>query len=433
MSKYEKSSNTYHKANVALGITAVGLVAAFPFQTQFWGGLITSGCSAGLVGGLADWFAVTALFRKPLGIRPGRIIRTEIIPRNRERIFQELTHMVQDELLSQEALTQKLADLDYMRLFANLTDAEGLAKLEPSIQALVSSFFESINQLGEVPFLSISKATSEDKVQAQDQEQEQNQEQNRERNQELERKTLKYALSQILREVYKLSLANGTVEKILEALVQELNLWIQSPEMHRTLQKWIDDALDAYVSENSSRKIVQMFLPESSTLASKLQMQIVNELAGGQAVGSAMGWLAEFVDGPHFDELIDHFLPKVLEKGKKSMLSLIQPGMNQTESAQKLTLFLLHSVEKLRLELEENAEKRVAFNRQVQTFLSQAVAELHDRIGRFVRDGLEKYSNEMLVSLIEDKAGDDLQMIRINGSVVGGLAGMLFYLVNFLF
>lgn len=400
MSKCIKSSNTYRKANWALGVTAMGLVAAFPFQTQFWGGLVTSGCSAGLVGGLADWFAVTALFRKPLGIRPGRVFRTEIIPHNRERIFQELTHMVQDELLSQEALTQKLAGLDFTVLFERLTDSQGLAKLEPSVQTLATCLLESMNPLEEESVLSSGQG-----------------------------KALNYAVSQILREVFKLSLVKGNVQKVLEVLAKELSLWMQSPEMHRTLQKWIDDALEAYVSENSSRKVVQMFLPDASTLATKIQMQVSNELAGGQAVRTASEWLEEFVESPRFDDLIQQFLPKVLEKGKKSIL---QAGVSQPENAQKLTAFLLHSIEKYHLELEGNAEKRTELNQKVQTLLSPIVAGLHDRIGRFVRDGLEKYSDEMLVNLIEEKAGDDLQMIRINGSVVGGLAGVLFYLVNYL-
>lgn len=399
MAKHGQSHSTYRKANFALGVTALGLAAAFPFQTQFWGGLITSGCSAGLIGGLADWFAVTALFRKPLNIRPGRIIRTEIIPRNRERIFQELTHMVQDELLSQEALIQKLTVLDFAAIFKYIADEEGLAKLEPSLQALASCLLESVNQFDREPFLSNQS----------------------------------HAITQVLREVYRRSLVKGTVRSILEILIHELNLGVQSPEMRRTLTQWIDDALADYVSQNSSRKIVQMFIPESSTLAVTIQMQVSNELTGGQAVQSAQEWLGKFIEGPRFDRLIERYLPEILKKGEKSILDNLQTRLSRPEDAHKGMAFILRYIENYRLELEQNLEKQVSFNHKIQTFLTPVVAQVHERIGRFVRDGLEKYSNEMLVDLIEDKAGDDLQMIRINGSVVGGLAGVLFYLVNFLF
>jgi len=56
----------------------------------------------------------------------------------------------------------------------------------------------------------------------------------------------------------------------------------------------------------------------------------------------------------------------------------------------------------------------------------------HDKIGEIVRDNLDQLSNETLIKLIEDKAGNDLQMIRINGCLTGGLAGILIYLASYL-
>src|SRR5665648_847468 len=101
-----KRNNT-KTANITLGGITLGFLLSYPFHASFVGGLIASGCSAGMIGGLADWFAVTALFRRPLGIRPGKIIRTDIIPQNRERIFAALTDMVQNELLSQTVLQRE--------------------------------------------------------------------------------------------------------------------------------------------------------------------------------------------------------------------------------------------------------------------------------------------------------------------------------------
>ncbi|MGB3892347.1 MAG: DUF445 family protein, partial [Priestia megaterium] len=57
-----------HLAVISLAIMGVGFVATMPFGDSIWGRLLQGGFEAGLVGGLADWFAVTALFRHPLGI-----------------------------------------------------------------------------------------------------------------------------------------------------------------------------------------------------------------------------------------------------------------------------------------------------------------------------------------------------------------------------
>ena len=66
------------KANLALAISAAGFLGTLP-AGGFWGGLLHHGFLAATVGGLADWFAVTAIFSKPLGIS----YRTDILRRNR--------------------------------------------------------------------------------------------------------------------------------------------------------------------------------------------------------------------------------------------------------------------------------------------------------------------------------------------------------------
>src|ERR1700737_3445070 len=73
-------------------LVAVGLaVAAVPFRDRWWGGWILAIAEAGIVGGLADWFAVTALFRRPLGLP---IPHTAIIPANWELIAERVGVMV---------------------------------------------------------------------------------------------------------------------------------------------------------------------------------------------------------------------------------------------------------------------------------------------------------------------------------------------------
>lgn len=421
MSQNLIAKSTYRKANWALGITTLGLIAAYPYQANFWGGLLTSGCSAGLVGGLADWFAVTALFRKPLGIRPGKIFRTEIIPRNRKRIFDALAHMVQDELLSQEALTQKIALLDFATFFEGLMAEQGLERLKPSLNSLTTSI------MGNLELRELEPFWRRDFI---DKHEERNEEKNEEEDVRVNR--LASSLSEIIRDIYRLSVANGSVERVLEELAHQISLWVQSPEMHRVLMKWIDDALTDYVNENPSRKIVQMFLPDTAELTARIQVQLVNYLMGGQAVRAASEWIEGFVRDSRLTELIKQALPGLMRQGEKTFLPHFQAWLQAPESAQELTKLVAQQLENYRLELREQAAKRVMLNQRVQTLLSRFVEKQHDRIGRFVLEGLEKYTDEMLVEMLEAKAGADLQMIRINGSVVGALAGMLFYVVNFL-
>lgn len=83
-------------ANYILITAAVLLLLAYPFQDFFWGGFLTHLASAALIGGLADWYAVTALFRHPLGIR----FKTALIPNSKERIAEMARHMIESEILT---------------------------------------------------------------------------------------------------------------------------------------------------------------------------------------------------------------------------------------------------------------------------------------------------------------------------------------------
>ena len=95
-----------------------------------------------MIGGLADWFAVTALFRRPLGIRPGKVIRTEIIPQNRERIFAALADMVQNELLSQDVLRRKLSAWDFSGVLLRIL---GKQEVQVSVHPLLTNSVSRIS------------------------------------------------------------------------------------------------------------------------------------------------------------------------------------------------------------------------------------------------------------------------------------------------
>lgn len=399
---------TYRKANWALGLSALGLVSAYPFQGVFVGGLLTSGCSAALVGGLADWFAVNALFRRPLGIRPGRIFRTEIIPRNRERIYSALSDMVQNELLSQGALKSKIATYDFSAPVIKLWEAEGRQGFEAPLAQMLQQVLPNL-QLG---------------VQGLEKEWEQVL-----GNGNFQQKSLTPLVGELLTKV--IDSVEG--KKAIEALIRGVCVWVRSPEVHNWLVRWLEKSITRYVNENPSRKFLTMFLPDPSVLGSKFQDQIEGYLLFS-ARNEVSTWLKKQVDELCLMDStsMSEMLNKCLKYGTKSLQNFISQAFEGPESASKVCQLLLTQGEGWVTKLKESAEERLKFNARVQSLLLPLIENQHERIGKIVQEGLERYSDEMLVELIESKAGEDLQMIRINGSVVGGLAGMLFYLVNWL-
>src|SRR6478672_12613202 len=92
-----------------LGVALVVFVVARILEPSYpWLGFVRATAEASLVGGLADWFAVTALFRKPLGLP---IPHTTIIPTQKDRIGRVLGTFVEKHFLSRDVLSAKLTAL----------------------------------------------------------------------------------------------------------------------------------------------------------------------------------------------------------------------------------------------------------------------------------------------------------------------------------
>ena len=103
-----KTKSSRKIARYSLIIMGVGFIATVPFQGSIWVELLHGGFEAGLVGGLADWFAVTALFRHPLGIP---IPHTALLPNNRKRMTNGLVSMLKNDWLSKESIQGKIKQI----------------------------------------------------------------------------------------------------------------------------------------------------------------------------------------------------------------------------------------------------------------------------------------------------------------------------------
>ncbi|MFZ3372704.1 MAG: DUF445 family protein, partial [Desulfitobacteriaceae bacterium] len=225
----QNRKNNYLKANLTLGLVSCGFFISYPFHTSFTGGLISSGCSAGMIGGLADWFAVNALFRKPLGIRPGKVIRTEIIARNRERIFDSLVEMVQNELLHQDNLKTKLNQYNFANILIKyLTEHAGQKELEKLLVTLSQDIFGKLDPLVIKNFL--------DSL--------------------IEEGLNSFKLAPFLVNVMGFSLKRNYLEPLLNFLFDILKLILKHPQVNQLFILLIQKAFNDYEGDNAARKLV---------------------------------------------------------------------------------------------------------------------------------------------------------------------------------
>ena len=122
-----------YKATIALAISVAGAAGTAGLaKAGVWGGMLHNGFLADTIGGMADWFAVTALFRKPLGIS----YRTEIIIRNRQRIMQAVVDFAGNDLLGADNVMKFVRQQDTAVFMKEFLVKNGEAMLLPAVDRM---------------------------------------------------------------------------------------------------------------------------------------------------------------------------------------------------------------------------------------------------------------------------------------------------------
>ncbi|MCX7781281.1 MAG: DUF445 domain-containing protein [Negativicutes bacterium] len=401
-----------HKATITLAVVSLIFFISRPFADSFWGGLVHSGAAAAMIGGLADWFAVAALFRRPLGIP----FRTALIPRNREKIFAALANMVERDLLTPENIRRTLARYDVVALLNNyLTQRGGADDMRQTLLKIAAYVIAGLKpeKIGRVVELVIKKNVEQTKLAP----------------------IVADALEWLVEQRYHVQIANFAAKQIGELM--------QHDQVLTVLAEVLAEARGAYERGLARRRLFNVLLNVSpAELAHVMQKLIVSALEGMQAA----------------DHPLHHKIQALLQTFIHDLRT--QPGLQAKVEAWKLAqLDNLHLREAVAAAVGAFRDDKPGSEAAVERLIAQAAGQLDRILQDTVRDeakcrafgdkikdavalwagahqgelsgivlsSLNQFSNEMLVKFVEDRVGDDLQMIRINGSVVGGLAGMIIF------
>jgi uncharacterized membrane-anchored protein YjiN (DUF445 family) len=123
----------------------------------------------------------------------------------------------------------------------------------------------------------------------------------------------------------------------------------------------------------------------------------------------------------------------MLEQSKvgTTLAEYVYPLIRESGQAGKSGSYIEGIINNFVDKFKNSPKQQAAVDRYVKTALTRLLDENHAVIGQLVRQKLDSIPTETLVEMLEDRAGNDLQIIRINGSVVGGLAGAAIYLITF--
>lgn len=409
-----------YKATTILIVVTLGFLICFPFQSTFWGGLLSSGFCAAMIGGFADWYGVTALFRKPLGVP----YRTEVIAKNRENIFNSLSKMVSEELLSKAFLKELIGEYDTSRLLIkHVLDGNYDIGAEKIVKVMLTDFVSGLDSDAAGNTLSSAAVQSLSQLK----------------------------LSGILISAAELSMKNGYDDKIVDFIIDKSIFIMDTDDFYTMLLEMVNRIKASYESGHKRRALVNtvildVFLQLSSeSLTSVIKTKAVEYLRSLKDTSNInrlkfKQWIytkfEEFKASPDnqskFEAWITgHFnYSKTNEYITRLILGLKKNFIENQEGTEKTSEYLHILFDDIGYRFRNDLEWQKNVDEQFKLFLYKVIDGVHESIEIMVRDNLNKYTDKMLIDLIESKAGNDLQLIRINGSVVGGLVGMLIFLLT---
>lgn len=379
------------------------LATQFVEQPGFWVLLLRAGAEAGLIGGIADWFAVTALFRRPLGLP---IPHTAILPRNKARLGDGLGRFVAGNFLAPEVVESRMRESEpALRLAIWLQDEANARLLADRCLALAPDVLQAFDDAEVRGFYA-------ETFQGQ-----------------LERLDLLPLVERVLRIVVD----GGHHQKLFDRSVRiAREMLLQNRE---TVYRRVEERSSWWIPRRFDRRLAEAII------------QGVEEWLGEVAAADHPArWELDRTAGELIDRLpesqrlrgrLDAFrdellaspeLKQVLESAWQDLRRGLLQEVGTADGS--LRQALTASIRQFGSTLEADPAARVRLDERLIRLLREIVLPFRDRIGRFIAAVVRDWDGETLADRLEVAVGRDLQFIRINGTLVGALVGVVLFLLT---
>ena len=370
-------------------------------------GFVKAFAEAAMVGGLADWFAVTALFRHPLGLP---IPHTAIIPRNKDRIGDTLATFLRDNFLTPAVVARRMRGLDVAGAagrFLASEDRGGSGRLRDGASRLLADILESLDddRLG-----GMAKTAVAERLRRMD-------------------------VSPLLGQTLTAAIREGRHVPLLDGIINRASLIIASNEdiirdmVHERagrILRWtgLDENVSNAVITGLNKLVFDMADTPDHPLRLKIN-EMLEDLAFDLQNNEAMqarvqGLKDELVDNPAMQAWIDG----LWQQGRAALLRAAR------DPDKAMAGKLGDTLRQLGQTLQTDDRIRTTINRFARRAAVGATASYGDGIVKLVSDTIRSWDVGKVTERVETAVGRDLQYIRINGTLVGGLVGLTIHAVD---
>jgi len=401
------------------GLVVVQLLMYVGFlKNEFWH-IVLAGFEAATIGGFADWFAVSALFYEI----PIPIIKkhTNIIVRSRAKLSEGIVDLVTNKWLSPEIIKEKIADVPITEnVIKVLNEPENNVLINRFLKEIVTRLTANIDGPEVVQMLqAILKEQLKD-----------------------------IDLSTPLGNWLKKSIENGDHNQLWDMILNAAKKTIHDNATRKTLLKLVEKQIRAYKDEDFLKGIFvgaagKVGIINANLIVDKIINSITDFVDEAEGVSNHPfrekfdSNMLEFSEGlingaPESIKVIndlqeglvnnadtENVIQKILVNFKTTIENQLKEGNSP------LIIFLKENIDNLLVELDGDKATQNKIDRWVKDTISELVGKYHHEIGEMVRFSLSKLNDVELVGQIEEKVGNDLQFIRLNGAIVGGFVGVV--------
>lgn len=393
-------------ATTLLVVMAIIFLIAYPQrQDTFWA-FIMHVSGAAMIGGLADWYAVTALFTKPLGIP----FKTAILPRSKERLIQIGRTMLSEELLR---VPQMYYAIKKERVMVRIIEygmsdvGQGQIKeilygvgnqvlshmdIEPMRQEINKAVYKGVTNWKATPLVILFGRCM------------------------LERQTASIFWLYFNRTCQRVIASNQVYPYLYRVMLDIMKTYTKDSFFRELAIAFGGDGLSPErLVETVQKKAVQ-FLKENESIDSALGRYV-----WGQAIRFFNNLETNKEWQAFIEEHKDQWIRMVLEEWEGKLID------GDTVDWNRLMDILMDRFNVLGTEILLNPDKQAPFER---VFLLRSIPwlqKLNPLIDRVVGQELSRYSPDEITEIVRGKMYYDLQMVRINGSLVGAVLGGVFH------
>lgn len=388
---------------LALGIF---LVARWFEPSAPWLGFVRATAEAALVGGLADWFAVTALFRRPLGLP---IPHTAIIQTQKERIGRVLGAFVQNHFLTREILAHRLHSMNVAERAARwLSDPDNSRRLARHLAVGVTQALKSVEDT-EVRALIHAAAVS--RLQA-------------------------LPLAPLLGNLLSLVATDQRHQVLLDEALRIAGEALQKnrDELGRRIKEespwWVPSAVDTAFQkkiEGASQRLIEEVKSDPyHPLRLKFDIafrQFIERLRSSQELQArAEALKTDLLAHPAVHEFAGSLWDRARDAADRFTAEADDQALDP----------LARGISAVGGSLLANPARLAELDELLSTFAAGVLERHRHEVGTLIEDTVRRWDPEVAADRLELAVGRDLQFIRLNGTLVGGLAGLIIYSLSLL-